>query len=121
MKRIATIFLATLFLIVGNTALSQQATEVYIPIGKSPGVSGRDSVIGSISSVDHERYRMTISVAGEMRIVKMSKATRYYVDKTRTRKQNKTSSFEDCEVGQRIEAYVDDDGNAVWVKIEASD
>lgn len=54
-------------------------------------------------------------------MVTMTPATRYYLDKTRARKQNKTSSFEDCEVGQRIEAYVDDDGNAVWVKIEEPD
>lgn len=121
MKRTATVFLGTLFLIIGNTALSQQATEVYIPIGQSPGVSGRDSIIGSISTVDRERYRMMISVAGETKMVTMTPATRYYLDKTRARKQNKTSSFEDCEVGQRIEAYVDDDGNAVWVKIEAPD
>ena len=121
MKRTTTIFLAMLFLIISNTALPQQATEVYIPIGKSPGVSGRDSIVGSISSVDHARYRMTVSVSGETKMVKMSPVTRYYVDKTRARKQNKTGSFEDCEVGQRIEAYVDEDGNAVWVKIEAPD
>lgn len=121
MNRTRTIFLATLFLIIGNIALAQQATEVYIPIGESPGVSERDSFIGSISSVDHERYRMMISVAGETKMVTMTPATRYYLDKTRARKQNKTTRFEDCEVGQRIEAYVDDDGNAVWVKIEAPD
>ncbi len=121
MKQTAKIFLATLSLIVGNAAFSQQATEVYIPIGESPGVSGDDSIIGSISSVDHEDYRMMVSVAGETKPVTMTPATRYYLDKTRAKKQNKMSSFEDCEVGQRIEAYVDDDGNAVWVKIEAPD
>ena len=64
---------------------------------------------------------VALSVDGETKMVKMTPATRYYVDKTQTRKQNKTGSFEDCEIGQRIEAYVNDDGNVVWVKIEASD
>lgn len=121
MKPAAAFFITALFLIVGNAALTQQATEVYIPIGESPGVSERDSIIGSISSVDHERYRMTISVAGQTRMVTMTPVTRYYVDNTRARTQSRKGSLEDCEVGQRIEVYIDDDGNALWVKTEVPD
>ncbi len=51
----------------------------------------------------------------------MTSATLYYVDRTGERKQNATGSFEDCQVGLRMEAYVDDEGNAIWVKVEAAD
>lgn len=110
-----------LLLIAGSAALAQQATEVYIPIGESPGVSKRDSIIGSITSVDHERYQLAISTAGESRTITMTPSTRYYIDKSSDRKQNSYGTFDDCEAGQRIEAYADDDGNAVWVKIAWSE
>jgi len=114
-------FLATLLLIVGSAAVAQQATEVYIPIGESPGISGVDSIIGSISSVDTDRYRVTISSAGESRTITMKSTTRYYVDRTRSREKSDSGSFEDCSVGRRMEAYVDAEGNAIWVKIEPSE
>ena len=110
-----------LLLVTAGAALAQQATEIYIPIGESPGVSKSDSIIGSITSVDHQRYQMVISVAGESRTITMTQSTRYYIDKSSDRKQNRYGDFDDCESGQRIEAYVDDNGEAVWVKIDASD
>ncbi len=44
--------LATLaVLLLAGTAHAQQATEIYIPIGKSPGLSGKTTVIGTIENV----------------------------------------------------------------------
>lgn len=114
MKRLAVL---CLLLVAGNAVLAHQATEVYIPIGKSPGISLDNSIVGSISSVDHERYQMAISAAGGTRNITMTPATRYYIDRSGEKKQSRTGDFEDCEVGLRIEAYVDAAGNAVWVKI----
>lgn len=102
-----------------SIACGQQATEIYIPIGKSPGISGTDSVIGSISSVDRTGYRMTIAADGETKTVTMTPSTRYYIDRHKHKQSNVTGSFEDCETGRRVEVLVDDDSNAVWVKIAA--
>lgn len=33
-------------------ASGQQATEMFIPIGQSPGLSSKESVIGTLESVD---------------------------------------------------------------------
>ena len=121
MKRTTAFCLPLFLLVAGHTSMAQQTTEVYIPIDQSPGISGKASLVGSISSVDHESYSVTITVAGESKTVTMTPATRYYVIRTGGKKQNSTGSYEDCEVGRRMEAYLDEDGNAVWVKIEVSD
>ncbi len=119
MKCLNKITLAGVALLGWSLACAQQATEIYIPIGKSPGISGTDSVIGSISSVDHNEYRMTIAADGETTAVTMTSSTRYYIDRHKHKKRNVTGNFEDCETGRRVEVLIDDDGNAVWVKIAA--
>ena len=50
----------------------------------------------------------------------MTPATLYYLDRTRDSRQNRTATIQDCEVGLRVEAYVDEAGNAIWVKIETA-
>ena len=117
MKRLLAFSLIGCALTVVMTAAAQQATEVYIPIGQSPGISVNKSVIGSISNVEYQRYRMTISADDKKTIVTMTPKTRYYVDKNNVKQRNETGSIDDCEVGRRAEAYIDKDGNAVWVKI----
>jgi hypothetical protein len=100
-----------------TSSAGQQATEVYIPIGKSPGVSNVQSVIGTISATDHDAYHATIMVNGVARTVTMTEKTIYYLDRNEAKKQNSLGSFEDCEIGRRVEAKLDDDGYVVWIKI----
>lgn len=118
-RRIATVVIGILALQLGVVATAQLATEVYIPIGKSPGISGEKSVIGTITGIDYEneQNRMTVAVDGAPRAVTMTPATRYYLDRSGERRRSVTGSVEDCREGQRVEAYVDDDGNAIWIKI----
>lgn len=121
MKRTTFMCLAALLSMASHTALAQQATEVYIPIGESPGVSDGKSIVGPISSVDHDGYRMTVSVAGRSRSIAMTPTTHYYLDRTGKRRQNRTATIDDCEAGLRVEVYLDETGNAIWVKIEAAE
>lgn len=113
------LFMATLAILAWTAAPAQRATEVYIPIGESPGVSDSESVVGTVSSVEYENHRMTISTASETRPVTLTQNTLYYIDNSRDKKRNTTGGVEDCEVGSRIEAYINDDGEAVWVKVLA--
>ena len=119
MKCLSKITLVGVALLGWNIACAQQATEIFIPIGKSPGISGTDSVIGSISSVNYNEYRMTVAADGETMTVTMTSSTRYYVDRHKYKQRNTTGNFEDCEPGRRIEVLIDNDGNAVWIKIAA--
>ena len=113
--------LSVFAVILSFVAAAQQETEVYIPIGESPGVSGEQSIIGSISQIAYDERRMTISTGTDMRTVTMSPKTRYYIDRSNVEGQNELGSYEYCEAGMRVEVYVDDDGEAIWVKVQPGD
>lgn len=100
-------------------AMAQQATEVYIPIGDSPGVSKDRSWIGEINTVDYGEMRVEVNTSRGMRQIKVDGKTRFYLDRTRYRKKSETGTMQDCRVGRRIEAYVGGDGKAYWIKIES--
>ena len=109
------VFLAALLAV--DEAAAQQSTEIYIPIGETPGL-GADSYIGAILSVDYDTKRLEIDTPDGRRNVTVDENTDYYLDRTAYGKQNTTGSIQDCRVGRRIEAYVDEDGTAHWVKVQ---
>lgn len=103
------------------SAQAQQATEQYIPIGQSPGVSGKLSFIGPIVAVDHAARTISVDDRGEMRVIKVTENTRIWLDRSKVRRENKSAEYDDCEVGRRIELrYLGDDKtSADWIKIES--
>lgn len=119
MKCLPMLSVAMFAVLAWTAAPAQRATEVYIPIGESPGISESESVVGTVSNVEYENHQMTISTTTETRSVTLTQDTRYYIDKSRNKKRNRTGGVEDCEVGSRVEAYVNDDGEAIWVKVLA--
>jgi hypothetical protein len=48
------------------TAYGQKATEIFIPIGQSPGVSNKTSIVGTIETIDARAQ--TIVVAGSSKL-----------------------------------------------------
>lgn len=117
MNQMTKVLLVVLTMLIVTPAAAQRATEVYIPIGESPGVSGSDSVIGTITDIDYTQHRMTVASGGEARTVRTTPKTRYYLDRSQERERNEVANFSECREGRRIEAYVDSSGNAVWIKI----
>lgn len=114
-------FAVTLFaILVCTAAFGQRATEVYIPIGESPGVSAAESVIGIITGIEYEQHRMTVSTGGGNRTVVITPDTRYYIDKSSDKERNVTGSLDDCREGRRIEVYVHENEEAIWIKIAAN-
>lgn len=99
-------------------ALGQQTTERYIPIGQSPGLSAKSkTLVGRISTVEEGDYQMTVAHGNATTTVTMSEGTVYYLDRSGTRQTNLQGSFDDCEVGRRVEVHLKSDGTAYWVKI----
>ncbi len=103
-----------------NAGQAQQATEQYIPIGQSPGISAAASLIGTITQVDYKTSTMELSGPAGPRTVSMDAATRYYVDRSKQKRSNQLGSLQRCEIGQRVEIKFRDDGKVDWVKIESS-
>ena len=101
-------------------AHAQKATERYIPIGRSPGLSGKYTSIGTIAEVNALDQTMTVADSTGTRTMQISKQTRIWLDRTRLRQSNTTGSFADLQQGRRVEVkYLDPDRRkADWIKVE---
>ena len=92
------------------------ATERYIPIGQSPGISSVKSYIGSIQSVSSAADGFSMQVESTSKPVTVTENTKIYLDTGRG-KTNTIGTEADCQAGRRVEVYLHDDGTAYWVKI----
>jgi hypothetical protein len=99
----------------------QQSTEQYIPIGQSPGISSKHSVIGKIVAMDSNARTISINDGSGVRTVRITDETRYWFDRSAGKHENTAASYEDCEIGLTVEAMhlQDDDNTATWIKIES--
>jgi hypothetical protein len=105
-------------------AHAQQATERYIPLGKSPGLSDKYTYIGPISAADRENRTLTVFGPAGSRTVRITERTRIWLDRTRLRLPNLEGHFEDFHRGGMVEVeYEDHDRKkfAAWVKVEIRD
>ena len=103
-------------------ARAHRATERYIPIGASPGVSGKLSVIGTVEEMNALEEWMRIKDGEKTLTIKCNEKTRFWLDRTGIKKTNVVGSITDCMYGRRMEVrFVDDDHGAcvaAWIKIE---
>jgi len=114
-------WLAAGLIVLCSAAAAQQSTERYVPIGKSPGVSGAQSIIGEITAVDNAARTMTVKGDDGERTFRMTGDTRIWLDRSRWRRTNLVGTFYDCSVGHDAEVmYAKDDmTTALWVKVAA--
>jgi len=125
--RLTGLVLAVAALAFGATASAHRATERYIPIGKSPGVSGKMTIIGTVDTMDAAKAEGALRVQSAERPLafRCNEKTRIWLDRTSLGKTNLEGSLADCVPGRRIEVrFVNDDkaaGVAAWVKIEITE
>lgn len=119
MKTIGIGVLLTALVSMPEFAHGHQATELYIPIGSSPGISASRAYIGKISRVDYASSSMDVSGEKGAKSIRVNEQTKYYLDRSQHGKKNEIGDMHDCEVGRRIEVNVADDGTVVWIKIES--
>lgn len=103
-----------------TAAHAQKATERYVPIGGSPGLSGVSTVMGTVDAVDAENRRVTLRSAGGPRQVEIDDATRIWLDRTALGESNLGADLSDCRAGLTVEVKLDAKGLvAEWLKIRA--
>jgi hypothetical protein len=102
-------------------AHAQRATERYIPLGQSPGVSQKVTWIGEIAEVDESKRTVTLVEPAGRRTVGITEKTRIWLDRTKLKQPNLAGSFADLQKGRKVEVKVQDPelGQAAdWVKVE---
>jgi hypothetical protein len=102
-----------------STALAHPATERYIPIGKSPGVS-QTATIGVIEAVNVADRSIRVGGRDAAHWVRLTDRTRIWLDRTDLAKNNLIGGFRNCQVGRTVEVRYEDPGSravAAWIKI----
>lgn len=106
----------------GPDAHGQQATEIYIPIGRSPGLSGKITFIGRIETVSPgDRSFSVIGPSGTASAVVTSR-TKIWLDRSELRLSNTTGAFADLRTGLTVEIKYEgserkSQGAAEWIKV----
>ncbi len=100
---------------------AQDATEIFIPVGQSPGVSGVYSIIAKIDVVKSEDRTINMSNSSGSYTVKIMEQTQIWLDRSKLKMTNKVGSFSDLKSNLTIEVrYKDKEqkGKVDWVKIQ---
>ena len=101
---------------------AQNATERYIPIGQSPGVSHVLTAIGKIEAVDPARNSINVATPSGTLVIGIRKECKIWLDRTKLEQTNLEGGFADLKLGSTIEVKFLDPARkriADWVKIEA--
>ena len=100
----------------------QRATEQYIPMGESPGISGEYARRGTVDHVDAEAGRVTISTETGQLVVEITESTNIWLDRSASRRPNVVGSLDDLVEGAEVEVLSEEheqrgDGPAEWIKV----
>ena len=104
-----------------SVTLAEKATELYIPAGKSPGLSGKYLAAGRIEQVNYQKNTLTMSSGSSSYPVKITERTMIFLDRSKLGQSNLYGSFADCKKGMMIEVRFEKDERgrpAEWIKLE---
>ncbi len=126
MRKICSFAMGVVLALLGSVvyAHAQKATEQFIPIAESPGVSNKLTVIGEIDQYDAEAKTVTIATPAGKQTFNLTEKTKIYLDRTKLRLRNLEGKFGDLRKGRRAEVkFKDQEGktNTDWVKIEMTE
>ena len=109
-----------------HVARAQQATELFIPIGQSPGLSGKHSLMGTIDAADEQNRTITITAPSGLYTIELTERTRIWLDRSKLKRRNLVGAAEDCKPGRVVEVKFEnnersDNGKADWIKVEITE
>ena len=115
--------LAIVVMVLGGTleASGQQATEIFIPIGQSPGLSNKGSVIGTLESVDPGKRMVTISSPSGAQTVVITDRTLIWLDRSEQKQPNQNGAIKDLQKGRKVEVKIrkgEPKAVAEWIKVQ---
>jgi len=107
-----------------RAASAQKTTEQFIPVGQSPGLSGKATVIGKIQAINARDQTVAIAGPAGTWSAKVTERTKIWLDRSMSRKTNLTGTFSDLRQGLTVEVKPDgsqrgaQSGPAEWIKVQ---
>jgi hypothetical protein len=105
------------------SADAEKSTELYIPIGQSPGLSGEYTVMGKIDQVNLQNRTLKMSGASGSYTVKMTESTSIYLDRSNVKRTSTYGTLVDCKAGDTVEVKFEDNSRnkpIEWIKVQKS-
>jgi len=121
MKRMIFVAITVGLLGILSHAIAEKTTELYIPLGQSPGVSAKLTVIGKIEQVDSQNGALTLSDASGSYDVRVTNQTMIFLDKSGLNQKNAYGTLADCKNGMTAEVRFENDDRgrpAEWIKLQ---
>ena len=115
--------MATVIVALGSPsqAIAQQATEIFIPIGQSPGISNKTSVVGTVQALNAAARTMTIVAPGGSQTFAITEKTRIWLDRSALKQTNQSGSLADLQQGRKVEVKplpAAAKSGADWLKVQ---
>jgi len=112
------------FLMIGAFSIyAEKATELYIPVGQSPGLSGKYTVMGKIDQVNPQNQTLKMSGSSGSYTVTLTKRTFIYLDRSKIKLSNTYGTLSDCKIGDTVEVKFEDNSRnkpIEWIKVQKS-
>ena len=121
---LAVVGMSPLFLGAPPAPSAQEMTERFIPVGQSPGLSGKATVIGKIQAINARDQTVTIAGPAGTWSAKVTERTKIWLDRSMSRKTNLTGTFSDLRQGLTVEVKPEgsqrgaQSGPAEWIKVQ---
>jgi hypothetical protein len=125
MNRRTLLCAASAFALLGQSfAHGQRQTERFIPIGRSPGASGKTTRIGTVQDVNPGARSFSLATPEGSTTVHAPAGTPIWLDRSRRQRPAIGGGFEDLRASRRVEVgYADAEraGRVLWIKVEVAE
>jgi hypothetical protein len=125
MNRRTLLCAASAFALLGQSfAHGQRQTERFIPIGQSPGASGRTTRIGTVQDANPGARSFSLVTPEGGTPVHAPAGTPIWLDRSRQKRAASGGAFADLRAGRRVEVgYADAEraGRVLWIKVEVAE
>ena len=106
-----------------SQAIAQQTTEMFVPIGQSPGISNKVTVIGTVQALNAAARTVTVAGPSGSQTFAITEKTRIWLDRSAVKQTNQSGSLADLRQGRKVEVKPQPAGgksSADWIKVQVS-
>jgi hypothetical protein len=106
-----------------SPAHAQKATEQFIPLGQSPGLSGVHTLIGRIEAVNPPSRTVTLALEEKKETIIVTERTHIWLDRSPLGLSNVKGSLADLIPGRLAEVKLaaPNQQEAEWLKVEVKE
>ncbi len=115
------IIIAFGLLLVASDGYGQKATEIYVPVGKSPGISGELSIIGTMGHVEISALTLAVKDSVKSQDIKLDDKTKIWLDNSKLKIKSMYGTPADLREGVLVEVMLRKTGSgtvAEWIKVQ---